>query len=49
MDGKWVSIWKHIDFKGFRWIENGFQYGKKYFLMVLDGFKMGFNMEKYRF
>ena len=35
-----------MNFDGFGWIENGFQYGKIWILMGLDGLKMGFNMGK---
>ena len=40
MDLKWVSIWKHIDFNGFRWIEMGFNMENIiWILMGLDGLK----------
>ena len=48
MDLKWVSIWKNIDFNGFRWVEMGFNMEN----MDFNGFRwieIGFNMEKYGF
>ena len=49
LDGlKWVSIWKNIDFNGFRWVEMGFNMEN----MDFNGFRwieIGFNMEKYGF
>ena len=40
MDLKWVSLWKKIEFNGFRWIEMGFNMEKIIWILVgLDGLK----------
>jgi len=40
MDLKWVSIWKNIDFNGFRWIEMGFNMENIIWILTgLDGLK----------